>query len=131
MAKYKKPARKNVKKAIRKAGGNPDATEQYCSSCGAIIKREAEICPHCGVKVKKVRRLVRKSKIAAGLLAIFLGGLGAHKFYLDHPGLGFLYLCFCWTFIPGLVGLVEGIIYLTKSDEDFDEEYVENRKSMF
>ncbi len=65
-----------------------------------------------------------KSKIAAGILAIFLGGLGIHKFYLGKAGMGVLYLLFCWTFIPALVGFIEGIIYLTSSDEAFYYKYV-------
>ncbi|HEY8422583.1 MAG TPA: TM2 domain-containing protein [Thermoclostridium sp.] len=64
-----------------------------------------------------------KSKIAAGLLAIFLGCIGAHKFYLGKPLMGLLYLIFCWTGIPAIVGLVEGIIYLSKSDAEFAAKY--------
>lgn len=60
-----------------------------------------------------------KSKIAAGLLAILLGGFGIHKFYLGKVGMGILYLIFCWTYIPALVGFVEGIIYLCSNDENF------------
>ncbi|MBE5891603.1 MAG: TM2 domain-containing protein [Lachnospiraceae bacterium] len=60
-----------------------------------------------------------KSKIAAGILGIFLGGIGIHKFYLGQIGKGILYLCFCWTGIPALVGFIEGIIYLCSSDENF------------
>ncbi|MCR5508024.1 MAG: TM2 domain-containing protein [Lachnospiraceae bacterium] len=60
-----------------------------------------------------------KSKVAAGLLGIFLGGIGVHKFYLGQIGMGILYVCFCWTGIPALVGFIEGIIYLTQSDEIF------------
>lgn len=60
-----------------------------------------------------------KSKIAAGLLAILLGGFGIHKFYLGKVGMGILYLVFCWTYIPALVGFVEGIIYLCSNDENF------------
>lgn len=60
-----------------------------------------------------------KSKTTAGILAILLGGIGAHKFYLGKSGMGILYLVFCWTYIPGLIGLFEGISYLVKSDEDF------------
>ncbi len=60
-----------------------------------------------------------KNKVAAGLLAIFLGGIGVHKFYLGKIGMGVLYIIFCWTYIPALIGLVEGIIYLTQSDEAF------------
>lgn len=60
-----------------------------------------------------------KSKIAAGILAIFLGGLGIHKFYLGKVGMGVLYLLFCWTGIPAFVGFIEGIIYLCSNDENF------------
>ena len=60
-----------------------------------------------------------RSKIAAGILAILLGGLGIHKFYLGKIGQGILMLLFCWTMIPGIIGLVEGILYLTMSDEEF------------
>lgn len=53
-----------------------------------------------------------KSKVAAGILAILLGGIGVHKFYLGKVGMGILYLCFCWTGIPAVLGLIEGIMYL-------------------
>lgn len=65
-----------------------------------------------------------KSKTTAGILAILLGGLGVHKFYLGRIGKGILYLIFCWTYIPAIVGLIEGIIYLTSSDEKFYTKYV-------
>lgn len=61
----------------------------------------------------------KKSKEAAGILAIFLGGLGIHKFYLGKVGMGILYLLFCWTGIPELAGFIEGIIYLCSDDENF------------
>lgn len=64
-----------------------------------------------------------KSKVAAGLLAIFLGGIGIHKFYLGKTMQGILYLVFCWTGVPALIALVEGIIYLCKSDEAFAQQY--------
>lgn len=60
-----------------------------------------------------------KNKTTAGILAILLGGLGIHKFYLGKGGLGVLYLLFCWTYIPGIIGLIEGIIYLTQNERDF------------
>lgn len=64
-----------------------------------------------------------RNRVAAALFALLLGGLGVHKFYLGKIGQGILYLLFCWTFIPALVGLIEGIIYLTKSDQEFAAEY--------
>jgi TM2 domain-containing membrane protein YozV len=60
-----------------------------------------------------------KSKIIAGILGILIGGWGAHKFYMGKIGMGILYICLCWTGIPSLVGLIEGIIYLVESDEAF------------
>ncbi|MBP5397558.1 MAG: TM2 domain-containing protein [Bacteroidales bacterium] len=60
-----------------------------------------------------------KNRIAAGVLAILLGGLGIHKFYMGKTGMGILYLVFCWTGIPSLAGLIEGIIYICESDEKF------------
>ena len=60
-----------------------------------------------------------KSKLAAALLAIFLGGFGIHKFYMGKIGMGILYLIFCWTCIPAIVGFIEGIVYLCSSDENF------------
>ena len=81
-----------------------------------------------------------KSKVAAGLLAIFLGWFGIHKFYLGYTGPGIL-LLICGTigwvffFIPpivaSIIGLIEGIIYLTKQDDQFEQEYVAQRKSWF
>lgn len=110
------------------APGDPGADEQYCSSCGEIIKKAAEICPECGVRQSPPGGTntagSTKDRTTAGILAILLGGLGAHKFYLGDTGLGLLYLCFSWTLIPALVGLIEGIIYLTKTDEEFQQQYV-------
>ncbi|TDF94452.1 TM2 domain-containing protein [Paenibacillus piri] len=68
-----------------------------------------------------------KSKTAAGLLAIFLGGFGIHKFYLGRVGWGIVYLLFCWTYIPSIVGFIEGIIYLASSDQSFNMKYGKTR----
>ena len=60
-----------------------------------------------------------RSKIAAGILGILLGGIGVHKFYLGQIGKGILYVLFAWTGIPAIIGLVQGILYLTQSGEEF------------
>ena len=65
-----------------------------------------------------------KSRSIAILLAIFLGGFGIHKFYLNKPGQGVLYLLFCWTFIPAIAGLIEAIIYLCHDDRSFQQKYI-------
>ena len=55
----------------------------------------------------------KKDKKVFGLLAILCGGFGIHKFYEGKIGMGFLYLIFCWTFIPAIISLIEGIQALT------------------
>lgn len=57
------------------------------------------------------------NKIAYALLAIFLGGFGVHKFYAGKTGKGILYLVLCWTFIPALIGFIEGCIALGKKTD--------------
>lgn len=64
-----------------------------------------------------------KSKVVAGILALLLGGLGIHKFYLGQTGKGVLYLLFCWTYIPAIISFIEGIMILVKSDADFEVKY--------
>lgn len=104
--------------------------EKYCTDCGTVINRDAELCPECGVRqtagMDDDTPESDKDQMVAGLLAILLGGLGAHKFYLDNIGLGVLYLCFWWTFIPLILGVIEGIIYLTMSEEEFQHKYVQD-----
>lgn len=60
-----------------------------------------------------------KSKIAAGILALLFGGIGIHKFYLGKVGMGVIYLLFCWTGIPAIIGFIEGIMYLCSNDHNF------------
>ncbi len=102
---------------VRKKG----LDEKFCIDCGEIIKLKAEICPKCGIRQKSTKG--NKSRIAAALLAFFLGGLGVHKFYLGQVGWGILYLVFCWTFIPAFIAFIEFIIFLVMSDESFDQKY--------
>jgi len=71
----------------------------------------------------KDREIDRKSKVTAGVLAIVLGGLGIHKFYPGKIGMGILYIAFSWTGIPEIAGLIEGILYLTATDEEFQTKY--------
>ncbi len=82
----------------------------------------------------------QKSKIAAGLLGILLGALGIHKFYLGYTKEGIImllitilgsFLLAIGPLVMGIFGLVEGILYLTKTDEEFQAMYVDNRKGWF
>ncbi|MBE6098891.1 MAG: zinc-ribbon domain and TM2 domain-containing protein [Anaerovibrio sp.] len=58
------------------------------------------------------------NKIAYGILAILLGGLGVHKFFAGKIGWGIAYLLLCWTGIPAILALVEGIIGLTTASDE-------------
>lgn len=58
-----------------------------------------------------------KSQLAAGLLAIFFGGIGLHHFYMGRAAVGFLFILFCWTGIPAIIGFFEGVIFLTEDSE--------------
>ena len=64
-----------------------------------------------------------KSKYVAAALALVLGFVGGHKFYLGRPVLGILYLFFCWTFIPFFVSFLEMIVLLTMSEHEFNIRY--------
>jgi TM2 domain-containing membrane protein YozV len=72
-----------------------------------------------------------EKKVAAGVLAILLGAFGVHKFYLGYTKAGIIQILLSLLCIGGLIGLIEGIIYLTKSDEEFDRTYVQNQKEWF
>ena len=104
------------------------AGSKFCFACGASIDSRAEICPKCGVRQHGPPGLTTtsptgKSRLAAALFAIFLGGIGIHKFYLGKVGQGILYLVFFWTFIPAVIGLIEGIVLLVSTDEEFARKY--------
>ena len=72
-----------------------------------------------------------EKKIVAGILGILLGGLGIHKFYLGYTKEGVIQLILGLFCIGSLIGLIEGIIYLTKSDEDFVATYINGKKGWF
>lgn len=77
------------------------------------------------------------SKIAAGVCGILLGSFGVHKFILGYTGAGLIMLlvtlltCFLAAPLMSLIGLIEGIIYLCKSDAEFVRTYVDGRKEWF
>lgn len=76
-------------------------------------------------------------KIPAGICGILLGSFGVHKFILGYTGAGLIMLlitlltCFIAAPLMSLIGLIEGILYLTKSDQEFVQTYVQSRKSWF
>lgn len=96
-------------------------------------KQEAEL------RASEQRSTMKASKWVAALLAIFLGWVGAQKFYLGHPKQGVILLLVSITgsiiligpIITSVIGIVEGIIYLISSPEKFQETYVTGNKIWF
>jgi len=93
----------------------PGCNEMYCSSCGSIVKKLAELCVHCEVRLSNPFghsapiEFSEKSRVTAGILGILLGGLGIPRFYLReycHRDITNNRLC-CHVWIWGLI---EGII---------------------
>ena len=80
---------------------------------------------------------ISNKKLAAGLTGIFLGSLGVHKFILGYTKAGVITLvvsvatCGIGGTVMGVIGLIEGIIYLTKSTDEFRETYLDQEKSWF
>jgi TM2 domain-containing membrane protein YozV len=70
-------------------------------------------------------------KTVAGILAIVVGFLGIHKFYLGNTKAGLLHIATNLVCAGGIIGLIEGIIYLTKTDEEFIKTYQEGQKDWF
>lgn len=97
----------------------------YCPNCGNAVAPGAAVCLHCGAAVNGAVPGVAvpgaKSKMAAGLLGIFLGGLGVHNFYLGFTGKAVAQLlisvlsCGILYIASQIWGLVEGILILTGS----------------
>ncbi len=92
-----------------------------CPDCKKEVSSQAFNCPGCGRVINQMR--LPKSRGLAIVLALFLGGFGAHKFYLGRVGWGFLYFLFCWTFIPAVLALIEAIRYAVMSSQDFNNKY--------
>ncbi len=90
---------------------------QFCPNCGATTVPGAAVCTQCGVALAQpVNTAEQKSKLVAGLLGIFLGGLGIHNFYLGYTGkaIAQIILSLCLG-VGAIWGLVEGIMILCGS----------------
>jgi TM2 domain-containing membrane protein YozV len=108
-----------------------------CSNCGTLLP----ISPMPMRPVYQMKPAGADKKIAAGLCAILLGGLGIHKFVLGYNTEGIIMLaasivggiltCGIVSAIVGVIGIVEGIMYLTKSDEEFVQTYIVGKKPWF
>ena len=126
--------------ACMSCGCDPRKGGKFCPNCGVEVNDAQVVCIKCGVALKQSALAgggSSKDKTVAGLLAIFLGALGIHEFYLGNNTSGIIRLvitlltCGWGGAILGIISLIEGIIYLTKSDEDFQSIYVDGHKAWF
>lgn len=83
---------------------------QFCGNCGNPLNPYAAVCTTCGAPVA----MEQKSKIAAGLLGIFLGSIGVHRFYLGYTGIGIVQIVVTIVTcgLGGIWGFIEGIMIL-------------------
>lgn len=102
--------------------------QKYCAECGELINVKAEICPKCGVRQigssgSGIGESENKWMITL-LLCFFLGGLGVHRFYTKHTGIGIIQLL---TFGGcGLWALIDFIMLLTGNFKDADGNVISN-----
>ena len=128
---------------------------RYCTKCGAINDDMAQYCTNCQAPLTAVntgyqpvttgqpgqmtdwKAMGADKKLVAGILGILVGSLGVHKFVLGYTTEGIIMLlitvltCGVFAIVPSIIGIVEGVIYLTKSDEDFVRTYLQSKKGWF
>ena len=121
-----------------------------CPQCNAPNDSRNAVCLTCGNMLPNISAPMQpvyvakppgsEKKLAAGLCGIFLGGFGVHKFILGYQNEGIimvatyvigLLLCGIPSIVIHIIGIIEGIIYLTKSDEEFSQTYILNKKPWF
>ena len=97
----------------------------YCANCGKAVAPEAEVCLSCGVAIKKAASGdLGDKKLTAGLLALFLGGIGIHNFYLGETKKGVvkIILSFCVFGVGSILALIDAIkIFVDKYEVNPDK----------
>ncbi|WP_342805468.1 NINE protein [Alteromonas sp. M12] len=93
--------------------------DSRCKQCGILNPIDFPKCLSCG-EIQDTFHY--KSRIAAATLAFFGGMFGFHRFFLGQWW-GIFYLLFFWTYIPWLVGIIEGIIFLNTTQHDWNKKY--------
>jgi TM2 domain-containing membrane protein YozV len=128
---------------------------RYCTKCGAVNDDTAQFCSNCQAVLTSVstgyqplqsvnpnaltdwKAMGADKKIVAGIVAILFGSLGVHKFILGYTTEGVIMLlvtvltCGIAGIVMSIIGIIEGIMYLTKSDEEFVRTYIQNKKGWF
>ena len=126
-----------------KCGAVNDDTAQYCISCQSALSPVSGYQPMQSVNqsasaaMTDWKAMGADKKVLAGVLGIVVGAFGIHKFVLGYTTEGLIMLlttvisCGILAVVPSVIGIVEGIIYLTKSDEEFVMTYLQSKKGWF
>lgn len=94
---------------------------KFCKSCGKPIENDFEVCPYCGAKTDN-KIISEKSGLACLLLLLFLGWLGAHRFYVGKIGTAILYII---TFGGvGIWALIDLISIILGNFKDAEGKYI-------
>lgn len=141
--------------ACGKCGWDPRRGKKFCWNCGVETDEGAIMCVKCGASLQQPSQMFQSpsdQKLIVGLIAIFLGCLGIHKFMLGYKNAGLVMLIstlggsllgsvLSFLVVPAIlllapigmtiIGIIEGIIYLTKTDTEFQQEYVKGEKPWF
>lgn len=141
-------------------GTPPKSGTTYCHNCKAETSENAIVCMKCGVGLQDESKPSKNSsfsnhnnveskRVAAGILALTLGGIGIHKFYLGYNSAGIMHIILALVITPiitaitlgfgafimfpiiFIIPLIEGIKYLTSTDESFINTYQINKKAWF
>lgn len=105
-----------------------------CPKCGVEVPNGSAFCPECGAAIEQSSTSVvnnpsqgnaSKDRTTAAILAILLGDIGIHWFYVGKTVRGVIALLFCWTLIPSLIGLIKGIQWLVNDDAYFQHDIAE------
>ena len=115
---------------------NKDGFEEAKENVENAAEKIEEGAKEAAKEIKEEWNQVTKAenkKMIAGILAIVIGSLGVHKFILGYTQEGILQIVitFVTCGLGGIIPLIEGIIYLTKSDEEFYQTYQENKRGWF
>ena len=112
--------------------GAPVVRDVFCPKCGTKIAENLEYCPNCGARQNNRKNTASsKDRMTTALLALFLGTLGIHYFYLGKSTAGILtiVISLCTCGIWGVLILIQAIIMLTMTDEEFEDKYVNTDKT--
>jgi TM2 domain-containing membrane protein YozV len=123
-------------KKCQNCGTENSGYETFCRNCGTMLSssyQNQQVQPSSGAGLQQQQLPGADKKLLAGLMGILFGGFGVHKFILGYTTEGLIQIAITVVTcgIGSIIGLIEGIIYLTKSDQEFVDTYIRNKKGWF